>query len=42
MKEIKLRAYHKKKERLVDVLSIDFTNNTIVLATESDSDGEYY
>ena len=38
----KFRAYHKKKERLVDVLEINFEYNTVTLAIETDSDEEYY
>ena len=38
----KFRAYHKKKERLVDVLEINFEYNMVTLATETDSDEEYY
>lgn len=38
----KFRAYHKKKERLVDVLEINFEYNTVTLAMETDSDKEYY
>ena len=42
MREIKYKAYHKKKELLVDVLSINFEHNTVTLAIETDSDEEYY
>lgn len=42
MREIKYKAYHKKKGLLVDVLSIDFENNMVTLKTETDSDEEYY
>lgn len=38
----KFRAYHKKKELLVDVLNIDFENNMVTLPIETDSDEEYY
>ena len=38
----KFRAYHKKKERLVDVLEINFEYNMVTLSTETDSDEEYY
>ena len=38
----KFRAYHKKKERLVDVLEINFEYNTVTLVIETDSDEEYY
>ena len=38
----KFRAYHKKKERLVDVLEIDFENNVVTLTIETDGDDEYY
>ena len=41
-RQYKFRAYHKKKERLVDVLGIDFENNVVTLTIETDSDEEYY
>lgn len=42
MREIKYRAYHKKKKCLVDVLGIDFEHNTVTLAIETNSGEEYY
>ena len=38
----KFRAYHNKKERLVDVLEINFEYNTVTLTIETDGDDEYY